>query len=155
MKHTDQLTASQGLAKYMRNCSTSGLPAVKAIAARYDALPKAERMKLYLSEFGQHFQKSSPKAPKEVNDISAVLTPDVVEALTALGIEVPAVEAPASLDTSAWKKGVRFSFTAQNGNVREHTVTRVAKGRVFTDQGQDFSIEKALMGYAAERVTIL
>lgn len=155
-KHTDQQTASQGLKVYMANCAASGLPHVKAIAARYDALPKDERLPLYLSEFGKHFQKSSKAtAPKEVNDISAVLTSEQIEALVALGL----MEAPASpedtLDTSAWKKGVRFSFTAQNGNVREHVITRVAKGRVYTDQGQDFSIEKALCGYAADRVTIL
>lgn len=156
-KHTDQPTASQGLKTYMVNCAASGLPHVRAKAARFEALPKAERMAAYLAEFGTHFQKSSKvNAPKEVNDISTVLTSEQIEALVALGLmEAPASPEAASVDTSDWKKGVRFSFTAQNGNVREHEVTRVAKGRVYTDQGQDFSIEKALCGYAADRVTIL
>lgn len=154
--HLKQPTASQGLKAYMANCAAAGPAHLRAIAARYEALPKAERLPLYLSQFGSNWSKKAD-TPKEVNDITTVLTSEQIEALVALGL----MEAPASpevvenIDTSMWKKGVRFSFEAQNGNVREHEVTRVAKGRVYTDQGQDFSIEKALCGYAADRVTIL
>lgn len=155
-KHTEAETISQGLKQYLRTCSNSGLPAVRAKGEALAALPKAERMAAYKADFGSNWTKrnaaSSPAVPKGGN--MDVLTPEVVEALRALGIAIPEGSAEAN-EGRSFVKGTRFSFTAQNGNVREHTVIRVSKGRAYTDQGQDFSIDTALNGYAADRVILL
>jgi hypothetical protein len=151
MKHTDAATISQGLKQYLRTCSTSGLPSVRARGELLASMSKGERMAAYKAEFGQHFKvASAPNAPKGGNmSIEAA-----VEALRAAGIEVtlPEVETPS--ESVSFVKGTRFAFTSQKGNRREHLIERVSKGRVYTDQGQDFAIS-ALNGYAAERVEVL
>lgn len=152
MKHTDAATISQGLKQYLRTCSTSGLPSVRARGEQLAAMSKGERMAAYKAEFGQHFKVASAPAPSEgVNIIENILSSEQIEALRAAGL-LPEVETPS--EAASFVKGTRFAFTSQKGNRREHKVERVSKGRVYTDQGQDFAIT-ALNGYAADRVEVL
>jgi hypothetical protein len=155
MKHTDAPTISQGLKRYMRTCSTSGLASVRARGEQLASMSKGERMAAYKAEFGSNWAgNSAPTAPKG----GSMSIEAAVEALRAAGIEVNLPTESVVEDAPSgrtFKKGTRFSFEAQNGNVREHTVLRVKDGRAYTDQGQDFHIEKALNGYAADRVVIL
>lgn len=152
MKHTDAATISQGLKQYLRTCSTSGLKSVRRRGEQLASMSKGERMAAYKAEFGSNWAEkaAAPNAPKGGNmSIEAA-----VEALRAAGIEVtlPDVETPS--ESVSFVKGTRFAFTSQKGNRREHLIERVSKGRVYTDQGQDFAIS-ALNGYAAERVEVL
>jgi len=155
MKHTDAPTISQGLKRYLRTCSTSGLPSVRARGEALAAMNKGERMAAYKAEFGSNWSAQaapSPKAPKG----GSMSIEAAVEALRAAGIEVtlPDTEEVASPSEVNFKKGMRFAFTSQKGNRREHTIVRVSQGRVYTDLDQDFRIA-SLNGYAADRVEVL
>lgn len=161
--HLNAASASQGLKKYLATCGGSGLESVRDKAAEYMALPKAERMRLYISNFGSRATWGNSDSPKE--EVS-----NMEDALKALGLNATQIAAIAALGTvedgdedvapaspiasCSFRKGTRFAFTSRKGNRVEHTSKGVKEGFVNTDSGRTFRLT-SLQGVLAEQVELV
>ncbi len=128
MSHLQESTVEQGLDTYLARCATSGLPAVKAIAEKYESLDRDGQLALYVETFGEGASWSA-EPMSEVEQLRARLAQ----------LEGNAPSAPATAPTG-FVKGGRFTYRNKAGNATEHTIMRVAKKRVFTNRGLNFKI---------------